>query len=60
MYYARAHTCIELNKDRQRRLRVNPNCSSPKQEPVSNLTEQQHEQPVSYSRERLREQHFEK
>ena len=39
---------LQLGKDRQRRSRVNSNCSSPKQEPV-----RQHSQPARYSRERL-------
>ena len=54
------HAHIELSKDRQHRLHVNSNCSSPKQELASARTEQQHEQPANYSRERLREQPIER
>ena len=48
---------LQFSKDRQHRSHVNSNCSSPKQ---AKRTEQQREQPMSYSRERLREQPFER
>ena len=55
---ARVH--IELGKDRQCRLHVDPKCSSPSKVGASTRIEQQREQPASYGRKILREQPFER